>query len=210
MASERKRLKAPQRRAIIVSAALGEFARSGYEGTSMDAIAAASGISKPVLYDHFPSKQKLFVAALETVRDALLVKGREAARLPADDELRFRSAIESFFSFVGANPDAIRVLLLVPHGSPQSLAASRTVQKGASAAIAELLRPVLRGQRSADIEAVAEFLKRSMHVLAEWWLDHPKISVSHMTELCMTLCWSGVGGLTAKGAKTTTERQLRK
>lgn len=164
----------------------------------MDAIAVASGISKPVLYDHFPSKQQMFGAVLETVREQLLAQGSEAGLLPEDDEHRFRAAIAGFFSFVKDNPDAIRVLLLVPYGATESLEASRSVQKGASAGIANFLGPLLRGQTTQDIEAAAEFLKRGLHALAEWWLGHPEVPIAHMIELGVTLSWSGISRLALK------------
>lgn len=194
-ASIRKRLTRPERRALILAAALTEFARSGYEGASMDAIAAASGISKPVLYDHFPSKQHLFRDVLESIRDQLLTRGSDAARLPGDDKERFRAAIAGFFGFVKENSDAIRVLLLMPYGAAESLEASKAVQKGASAGIARFLRPLLSTQSDDDVEAAAEFLKRGLHALAEWWLDHPHVPISHMIELGVTLSWTGIGGL---------------
>jgi AcrR family transcriptional regulator len=72
--SVRKRLSAEQRRAKILSAAVRAFARDGYDGTTMDEIAARAQITKPVLYDHFSSKQALFLTVLETIRDGLIAK----------------------------------------------------------------------------------------------------------------------------------------
>jgi AcrR family transcriptional regulator len=208
--SVKKRLRGPERRTLILAAALAEFARSGYEGASMDAIAVASGISKPVLYDHFPSKQHMFGAVLETVREQLLAQGSEAALLPEDDEHRFRTAIAGFFSFVKDNPDAIKVLLLVPYGAHESLEASRAVQKGASAGIAKFLTPLLRGQTPQDIEVAAEFLKRGLHALAEWWLGHPEVSITHMIELGVALSWSGIGSLELKESGQVASRRRPK
>ena len=61
----RRRLTAEERRAKILSAAVQAFATDGYDRTSMDHIAALSKVTKPVLYDHFPSKQALFLTVLE-------------------------------------------------------------------------------------------------------------------------------------------------
>lgn len=197
--STKKRMTAPERRASILAAALTEFARSGYEGASMEMIATASGISKPVLYDHFPSKQHLFEAALASVRDQLLALGTKATCMPDDNAGMFRAAIAGFFTFVETHPDATRVLLLVPHGATESLEASRAVQKGASAGIATFLRPMLAARTTQDIEAAAEFLKRGLHALAEWWLDHPDVPIAHMIELGTALAWSGIGAFDRAG-----------
>ena len=199
--STKKRMTAPERRASILASALTEFARSGYEGASMEMIATTSGISKPVLYDHFPSKQRLFEAVLASVRDRLLALGGEAARMPDDHAGRFRSAIAGFFTFVETHPDATRVLLLVPYGATESLEASRAAQTGASAGIAALLHPILVARTNRDIEAAAEFLKRGLHALAEWWLDHQDVPIAHMIELGTALAWAGVGGVGDPGPK---------
>ena len=78
MVSMAVRLKAPERRARILEAAEHEFAARGYHSTSMDEIAAAAGISKPVLYDHFSSKLDLYRQLTEGIRDELTGRGAAA------------------------------------------------------------------------------------------------------------------------------------
>ena len=63
----RRRLAAPQRRAAILEAALGVFARRGYAAASIDQIAVAAGISKALIYEHFASKRELQIALLDTL-----------------------------------------------------------------------------------------------------------------------------------------------
>jgi AcrR family transcriptional regulator len=74
-----KRVSAAQRRAKILEAAVRAFAAKGYNDTSMDRIAALAKVSKPVLYDHFASKQALFLSVLESIRDDLIARGRSIA-----------------------------------------------------------------------------------------------------------------------------------
>src|SRR3979411_377470 len=100
----RKRLTLDQRRIRILAAATRIFARKGYDGASMSAIAAAAGITKPVLYDHFASKDALFETLLGSIRDDLLAKGRAIGKSDAGEELRFRAAVDAFFAFVEAQP----------------------------------------------------------------------------------------------------------
>ncbi|MGH6704269.1 MAG: TetR/AcrR family transcriptional regulator, partial [Bradyrhizobium sp.] len=96
----RKRLTLDQRRKRILTAATRLFARRGYDGASMSGIAADAGITKPVLYDHFASKEALFETLLRSIREDLLAKGRAIGHPSASDELRFRAAIDAFFAFV--------------------------------------------------------------------------------------------------------------
>src|SRR5881275_911507 len=75
-----------RRRPLVLDAAFGLFVERGYEGTSMEAIAAAAGVTKPVVYDCFASKEELFAALLR--REESRVLGQIAAALPrgADSE----------------------------------------------------------------------------------------------------------------------------
>ena len=68
----RRRLPAAERRELIEQAATRVFAEHGYAGASIDEIARRSGVSPPVVYDHFASKLALFTRLLERTRDELL------------------------------------------------------------------------------------------------------------------------------------------
>ena len=187
----RKRLTLDQRRTRILAAATRLFARQGYKGASMSAIAAGAGITKPVLYDHFASKEALFETLLRSIRDDLLAKGRVIGQSSASDELKFRSAVDAFFAFVERQPDAAKILLIVPQGNPLTLKLSREVQRGATAAISRLLKSCLPAGRNWEYEAAGEFLKEGLHALAKWWLSHPGPSRNEIVDLVMQACWTG-------------------
>ena len=69
-----------RRRPFVLDAAYELFLENGFEGTSMDAIAAAAGVSKPVVYDCFASKDELFTAMLDREEERILVETRQGAR----------------------------------------------------------------------------------------------------------------------------------
>src|SRR5436305_14870864 len=104
MAATRVRMTAPERRARILDAAVEAFAARGYDGASVGEIAAAAGITKPVLYDHFASKRDLFVAVMERTRDELTARGAAAMRAEAPLQDRIRTAIAAFFAYVEDTP----------------------------------------------------------------------------------------------------------
>lgn len=188
----RKRLSAPERRASIINAAIVAFARDGYDATTMDGIAERARISKPVLYDHFASKQALFLGVLESIRDGLISEGRTIAHDGADLALRFRRSINTFFEFVEKAPDAARVLLTVPSGDPVSARISREVQAGASAGIATLLAEnFFCEQRQWQMQCAAEFLKAGLHAVAVWWLDNPGPSRPEIVDMVFAATWPG-------------------
>jgi AcrR family transcriptional regulator len=192
-----------ERRNRILAAATRIFARRGYEGASMSGIATAAGITKPVLYDHFASKDALFETLLRSIRDDLLAKGDAIGKSTISEELRFRAAVDAFFAFVQEQPDAAMILLIVPLGNPVTLRLSRAVQQGATAAISRLLKSCLPAGGTWQYEAAGEFLKEGLHALAQWWLNNPGPSRDEIVDLVMTACWTGF----QKG-KTKTSRKV--
>ena len=191
----RPRLTLEQRRSRILDAATRIFARKGYDNASMDEIATAAGITKPVLYDHFASKNALFETLLRSIRDGLLAKGRAIGQSSAGDDIKFRSAVDSFFAFVEAQPEAAKILLIVPQGNPATVKLSRDVQRGATAAISQLLKSYLPAGGSWQYEAAGEFLKEGLHALAKWWLSHPGPSRDDIVDIVMAACWIGFQGV---------------
>jgi AcrR family transcriptional regulator len=190
--SARRRLSAEDRRATILDAAIRSFAAAGFDGTSMDAVAAKAGVTKPVIYDHFPSKAALFMSVLEAVRDDLLARGQVVANSPVDREARLRASIDAFFAFVEDEPAAARVLLVVPRGDPEAAKLSREVQEGASAGIARLLAPALPRREPWRIAVTAEFFKAGLHALAEWRLANPGPSRSDLVDTVMEITRVGM------------------
>jgi hypothetical protein len=69
------------------------------------------------------------------------------------------------------------------------------VQRGATAAISQLLKSYLPSGESWRYEAAGEFLKEGLHALAKWWLNHPGPSRDDIVGIVMTACWTGFRGV---------------
>jgi len=188
----RKRLSAEERRAKIIKAAIATFARRGYDAARMEDIAVRAGITKPVLYDHFASKQSLFLAVLETIRDGLINRGKAIVRDDGDARQKFRRSVDAFLEFVEQAPDAARVLLTVPAGDPVAAKVSREVQTGASVGIAALLAESMPGRTPWHLQATAAFLKEGLHAVAVWWLDHPGPSREEIVDIVLDAAGLGL------------------
>jgi AcrR family transcriptional regulator len=194
-----RRLSAPERRQRILSAAEQVFGAHGYHDASIGEIAAAAGISKPVLYDHFASKHELYVTLMDGISRELTDRGAAAMAAAASGEARIRTAIEAFFTFVEERPQAARVLLVTPFGEPELADDARRVQAGASARLAALLAAETRllagaGDRERRLELYAEFLRAGLHGLAEWWREHPEAPRAELVDAAMGLTWEGLSG----------------
>jgi AcrR family transcriptional regulator len=104
------RLPAAERRQQLVDTALGLFAHRGLHGTSMDDIADAAGVTKPVLYQHFASKRALFMELLDQV-SAQLLDAIAAATAAADGPRRqVEAGLTAYFQFVADHHDSFVLL----------------------------------------------------------------------------------------------------
>src|SRR3954470_23546436 len=106
----RKRLSAEDRRAAILDAALEVFAKRGYNGSSIDEIAQAAGISKALIYEHFPSKKDLHVSLLERHTQEIFIRLSQTADTDEPGEVRLRNGVSAFLEWVESNPVAFRLV----------------------------------------------------------------------------------------------------
>ena len=106
----RQRLPAAERRTQLIEVALERFAATGFHGTSMEEIADAAGVTKPVLYQHFPSKRKLYLELLDQVGGELLDLVTRSAEAEKQPYQRVLAGFRAYFGFVQDNSSAFQVL----------------------------------------------------------------------------------------------------
>ena len=105
-----QRLPRAQRRAQLLEAAQTVFVRKGYHSAAMEDIAEEAGVSKPVLYQHFPGKLELYLALLESQCDRLETLVLDALENSSDHKDRVYRTIAAFFEFVGGEGEAFRLV----------------------------------------------------------------------------------------------------
>lgn len=104
------RLPRRERRAQLLDAARTVFVTQGYHAAAMDDIAEKAGVSKPVLYQHFPSKQELYLALLDESVESLTTAVRGALESTEDNRMRVAAAIRAYFDFVDDPDGAYRLV----------------------------------------------------------------------------------------------------
>ena len=104
------RLPRDERRSQLLAAALEVFTTSGYHAAAMDEIADRAKVSKPVLYQHFPSKLELYLAVLDQHIDALVFAIQRAIASTSDNRNRVKATIEAYFGFIEDEGGAFRLI----------------------------------------------------------------------------------------------------
>src|SRR3954452_17102365 len=194
----RKRLSAEDRRAAILDSALEVFSRRGYNGASIDEIATAAGISKALIYEHFPSKKDLHVSLLERHVQDIFTRLAVTADTKGPGELRLRNGVNAFLEWAETNRDAFRLLFRDTFEPEGALVLDR-LQNQATGAIAALMasEPGLQaGESDVDlalsIEAMAQQLSGGVQSLAIWWQSHPDVEREWLVDRVMDYAWVGL------------------
>jgi AcrR family transcriptional regulator len=195
----RKRLSAEDRRSAILDSALEVFSRRGYNGASIDEIAQAAGISKALIYEHFPSKKDLHVSLLERHTQDIFVALARTADTDEPGEVRLRKGVDAFLLWVEDNPAAFRLLFRDTFEAEVADVLNR-LQNQATGAIAALLAAepaaVPRSARPADfalgLEAMAQQLSGGVQSLAIWWHQHPEVKREWLVDRVMEYAWIGL------------------
>src|SRR2546423_6817650 len=105
------RLPADQRRLQLLEVAQDRFAEQGFHATSMDEIAESAGVTKPVLYQHFPSKRALYVELLESTGAELLTTLADGTGRPGTAREPLREGLWAYFEFALGDRSAFPLLL---------------------------------------------------------------------------------------------------
>src|SRR5260370_1060993 len=108
--SRSNRLPRHERRRQLLDAALAVFVSQGYRAAAMDEIAERAGVSKPVLYQHFPGKLELYLALLDESVDTLVDTVRDALRSNPDPKQRVAATFGAYFEYVGGQGQAYRLI----------------------------------------------------------------------------------------------------
>jgi AcrR family transcriptional regulator len=110
IAQTSRRLPADQRREQLLDVALRLFAARGFAATTMDDIATAAGVTKPLLYQHFASKRALYLELVDSVARDMLLAISEATAAASGPRQQVEAGFAAYFGLVVAHRDAFRVL----------------------------------------------------------------------------------------------------
>jgi AcrR family transcriptional regulator len=194
----RKRLSAAARRELIEQAATEVFAERGYHGASIDEIARRSGVSPPVVYDHFESKLALHRHLVDRHYAELREVWRDKLPGAEPQEERVARSIDAWFAYIETHPFAARMLFRDTTGDPAVEAGRREV----AAESRVLIRPLLgeepgsehiAGTDEESLDMAWEVFRAVLQGLALWWTEHPHVPRERIVATTMNAIWMGFG-----------------
>lgn len=189
------RLPAARRRRQLLEVALGVFGEQGFHRTSMNDIAEAAGVTKPVLYQHFRSKRDLYRELLTEVGSSLLDAITKATAAAASPHEQVELGFVAYFRFVADNEPAFRILFGGGTRRDEEFAAQVALVEAAIAdAIATLidvegLPAGARRQLAHGLVGLAEGTSRL------WVADGKGGSPEDVARLVADLAWRGLRGV---------------
>ncbi|GLW63510.1 TetR family transcriptional regulator [Actinomadura rubrobrunea] len=165
------------------------FGERGYRGTSMDEIAERCGVSKPMLYEYFGSKDGLLLACIGRAKAELHeVTEKAMAGASTPDDVLWRGML-AYFSFIDSHSRPFAMLLQEPlSGPPETAEAIEDTRRQQSELIAGVLRAFAPDAPDTAVAAYTQIIVGACERLALWRTRHPELTAQdaarHMTDFC--------------------------
>lgn len=169
----RRRVSSDERRQLILQAAAGQFGRLGFAAARLEDIAADAGVTKPIVYRHFDSKEALYLALLERHETDLPTFVAGEGPLPMDEQL-VQTILEGWLDYVRDNSHAWLMLFRDGSGGDEIQAVRLRVSRTARAVMAGFVERRDRPLPADQVQATAETLTSGLAGLALWWIDNPE------------------------------------
>ncbi len=193
-ASGRNSTRMPRsaRRRQLLDAASEIFVERGYHSAGMDEIAVYAGVSKPVLYQHFPSKLDLYIAVVDSHAEKLVSDVNNALLTTKDNRQRVRAAVEAFFDFIDEDNSGYRLIFSSDALDP---AVIRRVE-GATEACVDAVYGLVMQDSGLDpyrSRMLAAGLVGASQVNARYWLEAKRpIDKQNAVDTTVALLWGGL------------------
>jgi AcrR family transcriptional regulator len=189
------RLPRQERRVQLLESALEVFVAQGYHAAAMDDIAERAGVSKPVLYQHFPGKLDLYLALLDASCDQIVDNCRLALESTHDNKQRVLATMDVFYEYVAGDTGAFR---LVFESDLTSEPAVREQVDRVTSECATMIASVIHedtGLTDEESRLLAVSLVGMAQVSARFWLSEAStISKADAAALVAGLAWRGIRG----------------
>ncbi|KVT07005.1 hypothetical protein WT24_19935 [Burkholderia sp. MSMB1078WGS] len=180
---QRIRMSSATRKEQLLDIAERQFINQGYQGTSMEDIASAAGVSRPIVYGHFGSKDGVYLACLQRARARLDERILGAVSIVDDPIERLRRGTRAYFEFVQSN-DQSWDLLFGGGAAIAGAAAERALDLRLATVrqIERLIRQSLPRADALTVQVYAQAVSGAGEQMAKWWRHHPELTADQLAE----------------------------
>jgi AcrR family transcriptional regulator len=195
-----------ERREQLISISRGLFAEKGYEGTSVEEIAARAEVSKPVVYEHFGGKEGLYAVVVDREVRSLLDTVTAALTSGKAHELVEQAAL-ALLDYIESSSDGFRILVRdSPVGS--STGSFISILSDVATRVEHILAEEFkrRGLDPKNAPMYAQMLVGMVALTGQWWLDARKPKKPDVAAHLVNLAWNGLSHLEAKPTLLTRRR----
>ncbi|MGG5258073.1 TetR/AcrR family transcriptional regulator [Phycicoccus avicenniae] len=195
-----------ERREQLVGIGRKHFADRGFEGATIEEIAASAGVSKPVVYEHFGGKEGLYAVVVDREIQALLSGVTSALDAGTSSRQIVERAALALLDYVENNADGFRILV---RDSPagQATGSFASLMSDIASQVEHILAAQFKEHR-LDPKAApmyAQMLVGMIALVGQWWLDNRKFKKHEVAAHVVNLAWNGLTGLEPKPTLTSRE-----
>lgn len=191
----------PERRRQILTVAYSEFARRGFDAVTMASIASMVGVSKPIVYRLFGSKDGLYAECAARLVDPMLEQVEAAARTGATADAQLWSGIVAQLRYIHEHREEWRVYVReAPVRGGISSVALAEGRQALTELLARLIAHAIETAGSAvppdlELDVQAHALQGAVEQVSNWWEQHPDEAVEAVALRVMNFAWQGVGAM---------------
>jgi AcrR family transcriptional regulator len=199
MNDEKIRLPRDERRATLLAAALEVFTAMGYHAAAMDEIADQAGVSKPVLYQHFPSKLDLYLAVLDIHCDYLVADIRAAVSSTSENAGRVLATVNAYFDFINREGEAFRLLFESDMAvEPQVRERLNRMSYECATAFSDAITAETDIPTESSMLLAIGLIGTAQTTARHWLARDGKINRELAVKLVASLQWRGISGFRKK------------
>jgi AcrR family transcriptional regulator len=190
--NNRKRMTGKERREQLLDIGRRLFAERGFEGTSIEEIAAQAGVSKPVVYEHFGGKEGLYAVVVDREVERLLTMATSILS-GANTREKFEAAAVALLRYIEDNSDGFRILVRDSPGSGTFGSLISDIASQVEYMLGDFFRE--RGYDQKLAPMYAQMLVGMVAVTGQWWLDARKPKVEVVAAHLINMAWNGLSQL---------------
>lgn len=197
----RRRMPRAEREALMLDVAEKIFGEIGYQAASMDEIAARAGVSKPMLYHYYGSKERLFLACLRRARDGMRTAILDGVGAGIRPDQQLYLGLVGWYRFIDDHPALWTMMVdesLLEFGpAAEEIESIRAEHTGLIAALILAYGPPGHTEDMLEVELIAAAISGAGERITRWRARHPDLTPERTARHLMQLLWIGMSGLAA-------------